>query len=556
MIFPVFPALWKRKGPLVMGLALLLIAAASLQFIRSEIVPFYPLYLDQNGYLSAAYAYADAAQREGFLSAVRGHLAHDSGRLGFLPSLNSNMSLAAAGIFQIVGEGRLAALGIHLLSFLFLLATVFFVFGRITRQAGYALLACAFLLFLKMPHVGAGGMEDFRMDFPAACWMGTSAALWVLFLHQPRTRYAWLATAAMGVLLFFRIIALVYLALPLGFLGLLLGYSFVTGKRRGLRRCLPPLLVFGAYAALLIGWDWSFLRSYYFDTQLGSDVAARGADKTWADPGRALLYYPLSLIENHFGWKPFYALLVAIFFTAGFRLCQKRPAGRKISLPIRWPAILFCLGAVIFPLIVLTANPHRTPQVAGVSAVPLALAGLLLFLAFSPRQNGRGLFGAGAALLFAGTAFWTAALFASAPFQKEARLDALALNPVFERMFRELTLDPGHPPNFAVYDFQEALIGYGVWFYGRERLGSDRKVSCIFPVQVQKIDADPLLAQLRQARLVILPRDPSILASRPYPISRSMLEHYPVVKADLLRHMALQSSFTYQGVLYDIFASK
>lgn len=544
---------FRRVSLLFLLVSVLAAAFFSVRFIQLEIVPFYPLYMDQNGYLSGAYAYSDLARQDGYLSALEAHLGHDARRLGFMPSLNSQMSLVASWIFPFLGEGRLSALSIHIASWMLLLSSLYFVIRQITRCSGYALAALGISLFLHMPHVGAGGMSDFRMDFPAACWMGISLALWTLFLHRPKLSYAWLAAGATAVLLFFRIIAFVYLGLPMGVMMLLVAHSFWSGTRRGLRRSVIPLLILGLCAAAMIVWDWSFIKSYYFDSQLGSDVAARGADKTWNNFSAAISYYPLSLAESHFGTKLLWILLLGAAGSAGLFASEKWKGKLSSRLPIRRTAILFCFCAALFPIAILTANPHRTPQVAGISVIALVLTIFLAFLAFRPRRERFLVKILGLTVACAGLFWWPLALAQSAPFKREAKKDAVSLNWVFASVFEELTRNPLKEPNFAVYDFSEALVGYGIWFYGREQLHSKHKAACVFPLQIQSMESGDMLRRLKTARVVIFPRNPEILKTRPYPISRSMFEHYPAVKTELMPHMTLRSSFTYQGVLYDIF---
>jgi len=522
-------------------------------FVLTEIAPFYPLYGDQNDYLASAYQYADLARRKGVFAPLATHFLGAPSGLTFTPTINLNMSLVAGYVILAFGDSRLAALSLHFSSWALLLGVIFWVVKQLSRSSAFGLIAVGFVLFTNLPFVGAGGITDFRIDFLATCWMGISISLWTLFFYRPRALIAWAAAGAVAVLLFFRIITLTYVGLPLAFLFILALDTYRTNRRISLRHAIRPLVALGAWTILLFASGRTFIKSYYLDTALGPEIAARGADKTWQSGFlEGARYYPESLALHHVGGWPLAVLSVAVLAVVVMVFLDFRGRRVRRRLPLRGSAVAFALLAVICPLVILSINPHRTVQVAGVAGIPLIVAGLLPLIA-ARRHLVRWINHAGMPVLLVATFIWILHLFATAPFQKGARREAELLNRIYHELYTNLAGLPRDARFYAVIDFEDAFFGYGAWFYGRERLGRKARVVSCFPLQIFETDSESILKQIRGASAVIVPRDPAVLETRPFPISRSMHLHFDDIVADVRSRLSYRLSFSYRRVDYDLF---
>lgn len=548
-----------RHAWIVPAISILISFAVFQKFILYEVAPFYPRRSDQNAYLSAAYRYHEKIHELGFWSPLTqlfsGNLSGDPDVVvdsfgGFGP--NSNMSLIAGYFFYFFGASRYSALLIHFCSWAILLFSVYWSVSKISGKQTLGWMAAGTLLFTNMAMVPAGGIADFRMDFVASCWMGVSVAIWCLFIHHPRRLYAWLGSGAVAFLVFVRLISAASIGIPLAYVLFLGLYSFRTGKRRGLRHAIIPLISLGAFVASLVAANWRFIYEYYFKLSLETQLASRGADETWENGVfNALSYYPESLVFHHFGIGTLVILLIAAAFVGILSKYRHSALPQRRKIVVRKEGFLFVALSVIVPLVVLTANPHRTSHVAGVAVVPLALFGILCLISLRQMMNRNGMFLVGLLVCVLGTVTWSGNLMESAPFPGESRRDAEMINMVFAHLNFELQSKPPELRTVAVLDFLEATDG--VWYFGREKLGMRFPVVHTFPTNIIRVDTDEIIATFREASAVIAPRDKSILERRPYHVSESIAEAFDATMSEVRARLPLHSTFSYKGVDYDLY---
>jgi hypothetical protein len=288
------------------------------------------------------------------------------------------------------------------------------------------------------------------------------------------------------------------------------------------------------------------LKSDYFQ--------ARGADKTWSSGlFNGLRYYPESLLASHLGLAPITLLTLTAASILGWRFYFTAGHSLRIRFPIRASSMVFASLASLCPLVVLTANPHRTPAVVGVAAIAFILPGFLSIAAARRILNGNAVKRCALATLLTATCVWTVNLKDSAPFQGQHRLEAEALAMVFNRLCALPKEGGEQGAQFAILDLN-GKISMGAWFFGRERLRMPSPPICTFPTNITAVSSTEILDAVKRASAVIVPRDPSILLKRKsYPLLSSIHQHYNQALTAVRARFTLDSSFTYRAVTYDLY---
>ena len=537
---------------LVPLLAILIMFGVFQAFVLSDVAPFFPKYHDQNSYLQRAYNYADHTRDKGWRATFVSHFFELSSDDPFDGSPNVNLPYVVSNLLVLFGNSRLTALSVHFLSWAVLLLVVYLCIKKLTGNHGFGWMASGLLVTTNMAMVGAGGIADFRLDFVAACWMGISVAFWILFLNQPKRLYAWLGSMSVCVLVFFRLISAAAIGLSLALVFALALHTFVSGRRIELRRAIGPLTVAGVWTLLLVTANYQFIYEYYFELSLETELASRGADKTWSNGmWNAIRFYPETLLLTHFGRSAIAILCTVVAAAVANRLCLRFKGSVRPISTTRRTAYVFVALAILVPLTVLTLNPHRVSHVAGIAVAPLVLFGVLLIISlWRPRKDSTIAF-CGLLVIVVGTTSWGARLKDSAPFPGVLRRDAEAMNMVLAEITFKLRNLPEGERTLAVLDFLDAP--YGAWFYGRERLNLRAPVVCIFPNQITGMETDEILEWIGRAAAVIAPRDPSILSDRPYHISESMRVSFDQTIVEVRSKFTRHSSFAYRGNQYDLY---
>ena len=556
------------REPIAASLVVLLVwvILSYLRFAREEIAPFFPLYDDQGYYLRAAHEYFDYAEKNGFLRLLRAHSIHNTGALGFYPASSLHMSLLASFLFPIFGTGRLGALSILIISWISLLATGAFVFKTLGKSWNYAALIVGLFLSAGFGFVGAGGMFDFRMDFSAACWTGTAILLWCLFIEKPNKRCAASASLVTFGLFFFRILTMTYWLLPLG---LLFIYAFLDTKRRsphGFFKAVPSLALLGVASCVLIFWDKTFIYDYYFTAAMLEAPIRNLAKGLSHDTAGMLLYYPKILWREHLGY--YTRLQVAFTFLGllALSVVSKVKLRRPRLTSVRVETLVFLLFSGFWPLLILTLQPNRAPQVTGILVPPTLIAlGLLLTLsAKSIEENAPRRFRGFALIsLLMGLIFWEQQLVISSPFQGQSRADAIQYNAILEKTaLHERTsvgqgIAPTLPvPQIAFLDWVHGFNHNSVTLYARERLGLKLSFEMEMPRTIFGKTTLELLSSIHKADAVIVPKNPSQLRNLQWPIMESIQNNFPLLLQQTRSKMRLADEFKYGGFEYELYLSR
>ena len=534
-----------------------------IRFIQEEIAPYFPVMTDQGYYLKNAHQYWDYSKTHGYWNLLKAHFSHDKPALGFYPSSNLQMSLLASLLFPLVGATRAGALSIHIFSWLVLLTLFAWVLRKITNSWFWPALGVALLLSTSFSFVSAGGIADFRMEFPAACWTSISLLAWCWFLQYPKKHAAWMAAGLTFGLFSFRLISIPYWILPITFLLIYASFCPCAPRifpRNKLRSAQIPILCLGMASLVLLIWNQTFIKEYYLGAFLAEVPLKSMHSSTWKE----VLYYPKSLWESHFGRFAFvelgaifiFRLLASAYFS--FSLQKKKPSESVTLYP---ETLFFCFSLVLSAICVLSLSPHRTPQHAGIVAPSLAIGLVFLILRHAPKRSKLSQTVGAALLLVGGFLCWQWQLLQSAPFKDQARREEATLNHVFDSITTRINRldrirhDALDMPNIVFLDWVEGFSHNSIFLYGREHLGYGKSLEMTVPRYIFTLSQKELLAEIHNASVVVMPENSQALAERPWPIMQSIRENFAILTSEVQSTMKFAETFQYHGVRYRLYFS-
>lgn len=356
------------------GIAALLVFEALIYagFYFREVAWFPPQHYDQAGYLTMAYELQELLSRLG----LRGLLK----TVADAPSASGPLFPLVGGLLStLFGGGRLPALLVNFLGFV---ALQLIVFSYVRRSFGTSTAWVAVGLILSQATLWfwAGGLFDFRMDFLVYCLWG----VWVcavlrseIFLER---NWALIAAAIAILLVLIRFIALVYLFGVLAGLAAVLAATALfnrTARERSsqrLRNLGICAVAIGLAAAPVLFRYWADISAYYIVGHLtGEEKHIRAAGEGIVSWIGHIVYYPRSIVRDHLGGG--FLLTVAVYYTT-IVACLTSRNRRSFSdpEPERFTLrILFILGAILGPLLILTFNISKSPVVGSVVGIPVVL---------------------------------------------------------------------------------------------------------------------------------------------------------------------------------------
>jgi hypothetical protein len=363
-------------------------ALACYNFYAREIAWYPPGNYDQTWYLAEAYRTKEQILTNGYgqlASIIR--IPSSTGMA--LPILGALSGLCFAG-------GRLPVLLVPFLGFVLLQICAFVTGTMVWRSRTYGYVLLGLILCQNTPWYWAGGLFDFRFDFMAYSLYGIWACAVMqsqLFLDR---RWA-IACGVIGAFLVLsRFLTLLYL------LGVSAGFMVVCGvialRRRGdselSRRMWRRLYNLGLSVGVLGMIVMPFLtvsrraifQYYGVGHLLGNASNARAHQGGLDSPVERLLFYPNSILRDH--WGVAFVLGAAIVITGSWIVAlinsqkqrKPRPTGRDETFALQ---IIFLLGAILGPIIVLTIDTDKNSVVGGIVGVPVAL----LVVALSARAT-------------------------------------------------------------------------------------------------------------------------------------------------------------------------
>lgn len=379
----------------ILGIVLAFEALLLWSFYCREIAWYPPLHSDQLAYLEEAYRL-----RERILEHGLGDLLRVSWYKGHVSGLLLPIEGALSGL--LLGGTRWPQLAVNFVFFSALQVFAFYTARNVweRRVFGYALLGL--ILCQATAWLPFGGMFDFRMDFSAYCLYGIWACAVLrskLFLDR---RWAIGCGLIGGFLILHRFFTVVYLlGACAGFAAVCVAVGFLRCAdsdlaRRMWRRSYHLSLSAGVsivIAAPILILNWPAIHDYYVVGHMtGTEKYIRAAELGIRDTVGHLLFYPESIVRDHLGQTFLFASALTIAGGVAVRCF-----GRSGNLGIKPAAyrdetfllqVIFLFGAILGPIIALTADIAKSEVVGGIVGVPAAL--LIVTLAAHVTRKLRG----------------------------------------------------------------------------------------------------------------------------------------------------------------------
>ena len=381
-------------------------------FYVREIYWHPPEYFDQTLYLTDAYRLQEHVLWHGlraFWDDLRG--THHQSGLAF-PIEGAVMGL-------VLGGSRLPQLCVLFISFCALQALAFATATAVWRQRAFWYTILGLILSQSTLWYYVGGLFDFRIDFLAYCLYGIWACAVIrskLFLDRSWSVGCGLLAAFLVLNRFLTVIYIV--GVLAGFAGVCVVIWF--RERRNVElvcRMKQRLLNLGLSAALLAAIAGPVLFNNrkaiygkYVVAQFFHEKDIRAREFGIVGLSGHLLYYPVSILRDHLGvtflWASALCIVCALgtrFFgkTKGLPAAHTSPPDNTFLLQI-----IFLSGAILGPILVLTADVSKSPIIGGIVGVPTALFVTTIMdrLAINCREpqsaTSRNLFVAGSIVVF------------------------------------------------------------------------------------------------------------------------------------------------------------
>jgi len=373
---------------------LLLIALEGLlayNFYRRDIDWYPPQYFDQTGYLSESYQLEERILTKGLREAWKAiwSKGHSSG-------LALPIEGALSGLF--LGGARLPQLLILFIAFCALQLVAFATSSAVWETRAYGYMALGLILCQITPWLWAGGLFDFRIDFLAYSLYG----IWIcaairsqLFLER---KWA-IGSGIIGAFLVLnRFLTVVYLiGVVAGFAGVCIAIALLWRANRDLNRRMRIRLgnlglSFGILAIIvapILIINWPAIHDYYvIGHAVGNEKYIRAEELGIRSLIDHLLFYPNSILTYHWGSTFLWASAIAIAGGLIARLLDRRKASDAKVAARRDETfllqIIFLVGAILGPIVVLTVDISKSYIVGGIVGVPSALLAVALAARAAP----------------------------------------------------------------------------------------------------------------------------------------------------------------------------
>jgi hypothetical protein len=349
-------------------------------FYSREVAWYPPSNFDQTGYLATAYYVEHNIRANGLVELLRaiGSRGHQTG-----------LALPIEGAISalIFGGTRLPQLFIIFLGICALQVVAFAMARKIWGSRTYGYMLLGLILCQITPWYWAGGLFDFIFDLIAYCLYG----IWVcaamrsnLFLDR---RWAIGCGLIGAFLVLHRFLTIVYLVgVCAGFAVFCLAIAFLWRAdgdlvRRMRSRFYNLGLCVGVLTAISFPFfirNWEWIYNYYL---VGHGVSPeKDAYARQLGIGSLtdhLLFYPLSIIRDHWGSIFLLGSAIAVLGALIAHLVN-RPKAPAAKMGSRQDEtfllqVIFLLGTILGPIVVLTVDIEKSPVVGGIVGVPAAL---------------------------------------------------------------------------------------------------------------------------------------------------------------------------------------
>jgi hypothetical protein len=365
-------------------------------FYAREIAPYPPQNFDQAVYLTQTYTLQEQVSTGGL---------GEFWRELWSPNHASTLALPIEGALfgLIVGGARFPQLCVLLVGFCALQIFAFSTARAVFRDRVYGIVVLGLILSQSTLWFWAGGLFDFRIDFLAYCLYG----IWVCAVIRSNlfTDRRWaIACGLIGALLVLhRFLAVLYIVGVCGgfaaFCALIL---FLTRKQVDVGRQMKHrllnlalmLVVFAAIVSPILFINWTTIYNKYGYAQFIYEKDIRAREFGVFSLSDNLLFYPRSIVLDHLGqsflWASaigFAGALLARLLCKSVRIADS--TGDRDSKTVLLE-IIFLLGAISGPIILLTFDISKSPVIGGIVGVPAALLVVSLIARIAPKLGYHG----------------------------------------------------------------------------------------------------------------------------------------------------------------------
>jgi hypothetical protein len=482
-------------------------------FYSREIAWYPPANYDQAWYLVDAYRTKERVLTDGFGQLVRvigGR--HYTGLA--LPILGAVSGLCFGG-------GRLPVLLISFVGFSLLQVVAFLTGKAVWRSRTYGYMLLGLILCQITPWYWVGGLFDFRFDFIAYCFYGIWACAVIrsqLFLHR---RWA-VACGLIGAFLVLnRFLTLVYLfGVSAGFAVLCAAFVLQWRgeselRQRMSRRLYNLALSVGILVIIVTPFlirSWREIFDYYGGHVLGDMKNARAHQMGLDGLAEHLLFYPKSLLRDNWGLTFVLGSAIVLISSLILGLTNSRKArapspGRRDETFVL--QVIFLLGAVLGPIIVLTVDTDKSPVVSGVVGVPAALLVVAISahaVAVRDREVPtipRTVIACSLAIFALGVATVFDQLSRHLP-EYSQRDDLMRLVGLNKWMVRYASAHGWRNPVISADVISPWFNGFGITDTGYEELGEFIEFHPLFSFDIMGADRQEALSQVAQSDFLIL----------------------------------------------------
>jgi hypothetical protein len=362
-------------------------------FLMREVAWYPPDNFDQVSYLLEAYRLQERIFTHG-LGEVWKTLWSSGHAAGVLFPIEG----ALAGI--IIGGTRLPQLSVLFLGFCALQVVAFTTASAVWERRAYGYIILGLILSqTTLWFWQGGGLFDFRMDFLAYCLYGIWACTVIrsqLFLHRYQSLGCGLIAA---FLVLNRFVTVTYL------LGVSVGFAVICGtvaifwrkdanlvsrlQERLFNLGLSTIVLLAAVLPILIR-NWQAIHDYYVVNHVvGEEKNVRAALLGIHDLAGHLSFYPNSVIQDHLGGIFLWASVIAIGCGLATHLLARK-FREEVASPrdeTFFLQIIFLIGAILGPLVVLTSDISKSAVVGGIVGVPTALLVVAIAATVAPRPS-------------------------------------------------------------------------------------------------------------------------------------------------------------------------
>ncbi len=544
---PEFSLSSSKNGWFVVAALLFIELLSFHRMVVRDVEGLYPFSFDQGVYLMQAYEAFETIRVHGILAGLQNAWLSPGRPTGVL------VQGEAALAYALFGASRTTSLLVLFAHFAGLQVILFAAFRRITHRNAPGFVAIALMLFSVSRVFYAGGLNDFRLDSPAACLYGI-AFLSFLCADQFRDR-SWTIIFAISLtaLVTTRFVSASYTGIAI-VLSVAI-YSIQNFREnqdaasvwRRIRAASIVCGVAAAAAALLIIPNASNLLSYYLEGHFtGPEKSIRAAEQGVFDWAGALLFYPRSLAGNHLGVSFLLVSLVVVVLAIASRSINwsdgehAPPEQRRRSL-----VSLIIAGIwILIPLALFTFDEAKSPVVAGVMVVPVVAAICYIYLLLS----GRSLAGhagtrfmrielGAATLLIALACAYSVQLNSRRQPNLQMAKDATELYASFDDIATEIHRSNLKQPRIATDSILDYFNGPVVKVMTYERTGRLVETQELLATTIMAVPKSVALAAIEKADFALVTiSHPSVERHSVYPFQASIIEY----RKDLLSYARAQ----------------